>query len=180
MPINPDRDVRSLSQLAMRFDEIKKRMWAAGNDPLFPKVEQPDDDGFQDLPEDISGMSNQELEEYLFIYQRWLEYYEDRMAWEESELDRLQAIVDPLRGAVYDDMKERKVATAGELQRVKIIHATEPFIHATEEVLSQKYRVRKMKRVLSQLSKRSSKLSRIIELRRGPRRGAPDDRFDDD
>ena len=180
MPINPDKDIRGLAQLAQRFDSIQKSMWAAGDDPMFPDAPRPEGDSFPDLPEDISGLPNQELENFLFIYQRWLEYYEDCMAWEESELERLKEQMDPLRGAVYDDMKDRKVATAGELQRVKIIQATEPYLHALEKKLAQGYRVRKLKRVLSQLSKRSGKLSRIIELRRGPRRGAPDERDDDE
>ncbi len=171
MPVHKS-DVISLLDMKKRFDSMKDTIDKIDKSPRFPMPKRPDEDTFPDLPDKGTPLLDAEIESLLLQYQAWIEYYEGKMEREEAYYELLKSKMETLEGVLFADFKAREVGSSTELQRTKLVKASDPYVSVLETYVEVAHVVRKLERVLRVLNERSKKLSRIIEHRK--RRGGPD------
>lgn len=168
-------DVVPLDQINVRVGQIRARVESTRkrNPGLFPTTPRPvndEDTGvFPDLPADPKDIDNDGIEHFLFMYQGWIEYYEEVLVDAESNVKILQTRHFAIKMAVYDSYKndDERNFSASELQRVKIIEAAPETLEAAGDIIEAEHDLAMVRAQLGKLKERSKKLSRIIELRAG-------------
>ena len=115
-------------------------------------------------------MSNDDIEQYMFWYRGWIEYYDGVMARLESFRDAEKVRNIAIKAAIYDNYKDKEEFTASELQRAKIIEGAPEFVDAAGDLIEHEHHVKLVVVQLAKLKERTRILSRIIELRTGGRR----------
>jgi len=171
-------DIVPLDQINAQIGQIQKRIKTSRerNPGLFPKTRRPEEDAhtgaFPDLPADPKDLDNDAIEYYIFVYQGWIEYYEEIELKAESNVAVLKAKHLAVKMAIYDSYKsdKEKEFTASELQRVKITEAAPETLDVAGDIIEAEHDLKMVRLQLHKLKDRSKKLSRIIELRTGGRR----------